>query len=143
MASPDRPITLQHEPRHLIVDADRPLLDLLVTNLLSNADKYSPPATPIDVVVGSDDDETTVRVLDRGMGLVDVAPGQLFTPFYRSARAKATTGGLGIGLAACRRVAEALGGRIWARPRDGGGSEFGFALPLAKPLDPEGLVVLA
>jgi PAS domain S-box-containing protein len=140
---PDRPITLQHEPRHLIVDADLPLLDLLLTNLLTNAHKYSPPSASIDVVVGSDDEEAVVRVLDRGIGLVDVAPGQLFTPFYRSAQARATTGGLGIGLAACRRVAEALGGRIWATAREGGGSEFAFALPLAKPLEPESRVVIA
>jgi PAS domain S-box-containing protein len=140
---PDRPITLQHEPRHLIVDADRPLLDLLLTNLLTNAHKYSPPGATIDVIVGSTDDDATVRVLDRGIGLVDVAPGQLFTPFYRSAQAKATTGGLGIGLAVCRRVAEALGGRIWAEPREDGGSDFGFALPLAKPLEPEGRIVVA
>ncbi|HEV2005236.1 MAG TPA: ATP-binding protein, partial [Candidatus Limnocylindrales bacterium] len=49
--------------------------------------------------------------------------------------AKARAGGLGIGLAACRRVADALGGRIWATARDGGGSVFGFALPLASTFE--------
>jgi PAS domain S-box-containing protein len=141
---PERLVSLQHEPRHLIVDADRPLLELLLDNLLSNAHKYTAGPEPIDVVVGTDDEETTVRVLDRGMGLGGVAVADLFTPFYRAPAAKAAGGGLGIGLAACRRVVEALGGRIWARSREGGGSEFGFSLPLAQPLDTgEGQPLLA
>ena len=59
----------------------------------------------------------------------------MFTAFYRTEDAQARSGGLGIGLAACKRVVEALGGRIWAEPRDGGGAEFGFALPLASALN--------
>jgi two-component system sensor kinase FixL len=56
---------------------------------------------------------------------------RLFEAFYRAETARGTSAGLGIGLAACRRVVESLGGRMWAGPREGGGSEFGFALPLA------------
>lgn len=129
---PDRVIDLQHEPRHLIVEADRPLLELLMNNLLSNADKYSPIHEPIEVEVGAASGEATVRVLDRGIGLGEIESERLFTPFYRSPRAKATSSGIGIGLAACRRVADALGGRIWAAPREDGGSDFGFSLPLEK-----------
>ena len=129
---PEREVTLEHEPRHLIVEADRPLLELLVNNLLSNADKYSVAGLPIDIVVEADDSEAKVRVLDRGIGLDGIESDRLFTPFYRSPQAKATTSGIGIGLAACRRVVEALDGRIWARPREDSGSEFGFSLPLAE-----------
>src|SRR5205823_14119843 len=100
---PERPVTLQHEPRHLIVEADRTLLDLLVDNLLSNAHKYSREPEPIEAIVGAGEHETTVRVLDRGIGLTGVAPENLFAPFYRAPEAKAASGGLGIGLAACRR----------------------------------------
>ena len=129
---PERDVTLEHAPRHLIVEADRPLLELLVNNLLSNADKYSPAGLPIDIVVESSDSEAMVRVLDRGIGLDDLDADRLFTPFYRAPTAKATTSGIGIGLAACRRVVEALEGRIWALPRADGGSEFGFSLPFAE-----------
>jgi PAS domain S-box-containing protein len=126
-----RHIELIGEPRHLIVEADRPYLDLILENLLGNALKYSPPESPIEVTIGATDTEAQVVVLDRGIGLEDADPEQLFSAFYRSEPARNHTAGLGIGLAACKRVVESLGGRVWARAREGGGSEFGFALPLA------------
>jgi PAS domain S-box-containing protein len=128
---PERVIALTGEPRHLIVEADRPYLDLILENLLSNAVKYSPPEAPIEVVVKSTDGEARVLVLDRGIGLQGTDMEQLFTAFYRSEPARSRSSGLGIGLAACKRVVESLGGRVWARAREDGGSEFGFALPLA------------
>jgi len=130
-----RKIVLTNEPRNLIVEGDRPYLELLVENLLSNADKYSPQEEPIEIAVTAADDEAIVEVLDRGIGLDSAESERLFTAFYRTDSAKARAGGLGIGLAACRRVADALGGRIWATARDGGGSVFGFALPLASTFE--------
>jgi PAS domain S-box-containing protein len=128
---PERKIEMTGEPRHLIVEADRPYLDLILENLLGNAVKYSPPEAPIEVAIRATDVEAQVAVLDRGIGLEDSDIEQLFTAFYRSEPARNRAAGLGIGLAACKRVVESLGGRVWARPRDGGGAEFGFALPLA------------
>ena len=128
---PQRAIELTSEPRHLIVEADRPYLDLILENLLSNAVKSSPARSPIEVVIRATDAEAQVLVRDRGIGLDGADTDQLFTPFYRSESARSRSAGLGIGLAACKRVVESLGGRIWAAPRQGGGSEFGFALPLA------------
>jgi PAS domain S-box-containing protein len=132
---PARKIVLTNEPRNLIVEGDRPYLELLVENLVSNADKYSPPEEPIEITVSAEDGQAIVEVLDRGIGLDTAESERLFTAFYRTDSAKARAGGLGIGLAACRRVADALGGRIWATARDGGGSVFGFALPLASTFE--------
>ena len=128
---PDRSISLEVEPGQMVVEADRGHLEMLLDNLLTNATKYSPASTEIEVVVSSDGQEACVTVLDRGIGIGDADPGQLFTAFYRTEAAKMRSAGLGIGLAVCQRIVDSLGGRIWARPREGGGTEAGFALPLA------------
>jgi PAS domain S-box-containing protein len=132
---PGRRVAITAEPRHVIVEADRTYVELLVENLLANADKYSPQGTAVEVEVRVRDGEAQVVVLDRGIGLSDVELAQIFAPFYRSEKAKRQANGIGIGLAVCKRVAEAQGGRMWVRPRSGGGSEFGFALPLVDPGD--------
>lgn len=132
---PGRAVTLRMEALSAVVDADETYLTLLVENLLGNAHKYSPPESPVDVEVTSDGLETTVRFLDRGMGFGDTPPETLFEPFYRSPEARFAANGIGIGLALCQRIVTALGGRIWALPREGGGAEVAFALPLQGPGD--------
>ena len=74
-------------------------------------------------------DEVLVRVLDRGTGVSAEEAERLFELFYRSPQATRTASGAGIGLYVSRGLITAMGGRIWTRPRDGGGSEFGFSLP--------------
>lgn len=109
----------------------------VVENLLGNADKYSPPGRPILIRVWEVGDEALVAIRDRGMGFGATSPEALFEPIYRSPEARSTASGLGIGLALCQRIVQALGGRIWAKPRNGGGAEVGFALPIpAAILDP-------
>jgi PAS domain S-box-containing protein len=104
-------------------------IEQVVNNMVSNADKYSPRDTPIEIVVKGAEDEVSVHVLDRGVGIAPTEEQQIFEPFYRSERTAARTGGMGLGLAVCKRVIEAQNGRLWARRRRGGGSDFGFALP--------------
>ncbi len=127
---PDRRITLKAAPMHAIVEADAGYLELLLGNLLTNAAKYSPPGKPIDVVVRARKDHGEVVVRDRGIGISDDEVPKLFSAFYRGNGARLMGNGVGIGLTVCRRLIESLGGRIWAAPRKGGGSEFGFSIPL-------------
>jgi PAS domain S-box-containing protein len=130
-----RRIELTGRRPRAIVDADEAYLMLLVENLLGNAVKYSDADTVVEVRVTEVDDEVQVAVLDRGIGIDAVTAERMFEPFYRSTAARTTATGLGIGLALCQRVVTALGGRIWARPRDGGGADIGFALPISKDVD--------
>jgi signal transduction histidine kinase len=128
---PEREIRLDVEADEMIVEGDQGYLELLVGNLLANADKYSPETELIEVVLRRAGDEARVTIRDRGIGVPDDVD-RLFTAFYRTDAARRLAGGLGIGLSASKHVVELLGGRIWANPREGGGSEFGFSLPLAE-----------
>ena len=127
---PGRQVAHLGVAHQLMVDADRTNIELLIENLLSNADRYSPAGSDIDVILQAAGDEAQVLVLDRGIGLCEDDAAALFAPFYRSATAKKQANGIGVGLAVCKRVVDSHGGRIWAKARDGGGSEFGFALPI-------------
>jgi PAS domain S-box-containing protein len=133
---PDRPVAFIGVPEQLIVDADATHLDLVLQNFLSNADKYSPADSPIDIVLDAGSGEARVRVLDRGIGVTADESKQVFAPFFRTDEAKRRANGIGVGLAVCQRIVDGHGGRIWAGPRPGGGSEFGFALPLDDGTDP-------
>jgi PAS domain S-box-containing protein len=132
---PDRVIRLSIDRPSLIVQADSIALEMLIENLLSNADKYSEAEAPIDVEVALDDETAIVRILDRGIGIAPDIADDVFTPFFRSDQARRTASGIGVGLAVCKRIVEAHDGRIWASPREGGGAEIGFALPLSSDLD--------
>lgn len=101
----------------------------VMQNLLSNAAKYTPAGSTIEIVAASEPDGVTVRVLDEGPGLAEETSELLFDLFYRAPEAARRAPGAGIGLFVCRQLIEGMGGRIWARPRDGRGAEFGFWLP--------------
>ena len=134
--NPDRTVEIVGDRPRAIVDGDETYITLLLENLLSNAAKYSPPGAPIEVDISAAGDEVVVEVLDRGLGLDEVDSERLFEPFFRAEPARSAANGLGIGLALCQRIVAALGGRVWARARDGGGAAVGFALPIAtEPAD--------
>jgi PAS domain S-box-containing protein len=127
--SPMRVIELR-APEELIPVLCEPLYtEQVLRNLISNAEKYSPWDRKIEVVIEHSPGELCVSVLDRGSGIDPGEVERIFTPFYRSPRTSSKAGGVGIGLAVCKRLIEAQGGRVWARPREGGGSDIGFALP--------------
>jgi two-component system sensor histidine kinase KdpD len=111
--------TVQGEPTYV---------EQVLRNLLSNAAKYGGDSGRVQVVVEALEDEVEVRVLDEGPGFPAEESSRLFELFYRSPLTSAKAGGAGIGLFVCKRLIEAMGGRIWARPGDRGGAEFGFTL---------------
>jgi K+-sensing histidine kinase KdpD len=128
---PEREIRLTTSPPSAVVDGDSTAIELLIENLVSNADKYSPPNEAIEVHIERREGEACLHVLDRGIGIAGDDAGSVFTPFYRTDEARLKASGMGVGLAVCKRIVEAQGGRVWAGPRDGGGADVGFALPLS------------
>jgi signal transduction histidine kinase len=128
-----------HPDRHLLVHTQDggwvwgvpAYTERIIDNLVTNALKYSPPDEPVEIDVDRNEREVNVHVLDRGIGIQPDEQQRLFTLFYRSVRASKVASGNGIGLVVCKRLAEMQGGRVWAAPRPGGGSEFAFSLPSA------------
>jgi two-component system, OmpR family, sensor histidine kinase KdpD len=117
--------------------ADLPLLPLdanlmvqLLSNLLENAIKYTPPGTHIRISACCEDTVVRLVVEDTGPGLGMDAPEQLFEKFTRG-RVESNSGGVGLGLAICRAVARLHGGDISAAPSPTGGARFEVTIPLA------------
>src|SRR5581483_1822416 len=96
----------------------------------SNAAKYSPPGTSVQISAGVEDGQVAVRVLDTGPGFGQDEADSLFELFYRSPTTSKKAAGAGIGLYVSRALIEAMGGAIWARPLPEGGAEFGFTVPI-------------
>jgi K+-sensing histidine kinase KdpD len=126
-----REVTFVDQSYGALADGSPTYIERVVTNLVTNADKYSPPAEAIDVRVERSDRDVTVRVLDRGSGVSAEERAKIFQPFYRSSATSASAPGAGVGLTVCKRLAEAQGGEIWVEGRPGGGAVFAFRLPSA------------
>ncbi len=126
---PGRPIGVNYAADLLPVMADNTYMEQILRNLLSNADKYSPPGLAIELDLQNHGDEVEIRVLDRGNGIDPEEAELIFTRFYRAARTARGVRGMGLGLTVCRKLVEAQGGRIWAEARACGGTEVAFALP--------------
>jgi signal transduction histidine kinase len=129
---PSRPIEVNVNDQLEPVSAEPHYLEQILRNLLSNADKYSPSDSPIEVEARAGDGVADISVLDRGVGIAPEELDLIFDRFYRSDRTATQAAGIGLGLTVCKRLAETQGGQIWARARDGGGLEVGITLPLCK-----------
>jgi signal transduction histidine kinase len=105
-------------------------VEQVLRNLVGNAAKYGPPEGPIRIAGSVSGGFAEIQVLDAGPGIRTDDLERVFELFFRSRETAARVSGAGIGLFVSRQLVELMGGRIWARQRDGGGSEFGFTLPL-------------
>jgi signal transduction histidine kinase len=112
------------------VFADYNRLERIITNLLSNALKYSGPGAPVLVRARRIAAEVEVAVIDQGRGIAPDDLPHLFERFYR-AKGERATEGIGLGLYITKQLVEAHGGRIWVESEVGNGSTFMFTLPLA------------
>jgi signal transduction histidine kinase/ActR/RegA family two-component response regulator len=131
----DASVTIHvHVPEGYVgVMADRTRLRQILTNLVANAVKYNRRGGDVDIDVNLRRGQRDVvfAVRDTGAGIPARHLEELFEPFNRLGQETSTVVGAGVGLALCRRLVEAQGGKIWAQSVEGQGSTFTFVLPMA------------
>ena len=112
--------------------ADRDKIGSVLSNLISNAIKYSPESKLIKIATVSDQQSITVSVGDHGMGIKEADLKKLFDRFYRVENpAMRNIAGFGIGLYLSAEIIQRHNGRIWAESSPGEGSTFYFQIPNA------------
>jgi signal transduction histidine kinase len=116
------------------IAADRVQIEQVLVNLVRNAIEAASAAHPGrggEVIVETSLGMQAIRVdvLDNGGGISETVQARLFEPFFTT-----KPQGVGLGLSISRSIVEAHGGHMWAAPRAGGGSQFGFELPVAPPV---------
>ena len=124
-----RAVTTRVPPDLPLVPMDDVLIEQVLINLLDNVLKYTPAESPIEVSAEDGGGAVLIEVADRGPGLRAGEERRIFEKFHR-AEAAPTQRGAGLGLAICRGIVNAHGGRIWAENRPGGGVSVRFTLPV-------------
>lgn len=128
----ERDIEVDLEPDLPPLMADRDMMVQILTNLLSNALKYSPPQSAVSVQARRKDATVEVAVKDLGIGMTEEESGRIFGKFFRVDRDEVReAGGTGLGLYITKQLLERQGGRITVRSEPGLGSTFLCALPAA------------
>jgi two-component system sensor histidine kinase KdpD len=112
-----------------MVSLDATLFVQLLSNLLENATKYTPPGTRIDISAAMDSTGVRIVLEDNGPGWGNKDPERLFEKFSRG-QVESATGGVGLGLTICRAIARLHGGEIRARSNREGGARFEIAVPV-------------
>jgi signal transduction histidine kinase len=130
-AAPERTFRpfLPQDP--VIVRCDPLRMEQVMNNLVSNAVKYSPPSSDIDIILERDGAAARLSVWDRGIGMSQADLERVFEPFRRGGNV-GNVAGSGLGLFVTRRIVEAHGGRIEVTSTLGSGTVFSVSLPLAR-----------
>src|SRR5712692_1854353 len=127
---------LTHLPDDLLlVELDYMQIDQVLTNLIENAVRYTPPKSPIEVSAYTEYKQVILSVADRGPGIPPADLERVFDKFYRVLHSRhpgSYPTGSGLGLAVCKGLVEAHGGRIWMKLREGGGLVAFVMLPVGK-----------
>jgi PAS domain S-box-containing protein len=121
---------VQSAPPGIVVFADADRLEQVLTNLVDNALKYTPPGGRVEVQVAAVNGEVEVVVNDTGKGIRPEDLPHVFERFYRSDRSRTRgSGGTGLGLAIVKHIVEAHGGRISVSSRPNEGTTFTVTIP--------------
>jgi two-component system, OmpR family, sensor kinase len=131
VVAPQREITL-NAASPIVVNGDDTRLRQVVGNLVRNALVHTPPTSPIEVSVATEDSVARMSVADHGSGLEAEDAQRIFEPFYRADPSRSRdSGGAGLGLSIVTAVVAAHGGHVKVKETSGGGATFEVELPLA------------
>jgi two-component system sensor histidine kinase KdpD len=121
-----------------LVYADYVQIDRVMTNLLENAIRFTPPGSAIKVSARAEAATMTIAVTNQGPAIPERLHSHLFDKFYRVSEDRAPGMGTGLGLSICKGIVEAHGGRIWVESPVAGnaGARFVFTLPLPPEMLP-------
>lgn len=125
---PRRPMDISLPDGELPFVGDRVLIEQIVTNLLSNAEKYSPGACPIGVELRLDSGLYVCEVTDRGLGIPEVERARIFDRFYRATNVSHLSG-TGLGLSLSQTLAQLHSGEIFFSAVEPKGTRFTLTLP--------------
>ena len=120
---------VQRAPKSLVMKIDPTAIERVVSNLLSNALKYTPRGGAVELVLESSDAGVRLSVLDTGPGIDEDLAGRLFGRFERAAGESRRKVGTGIGLSLVKELIEGHGGKVSAQPRATQGTEMRVELP--------------
>lgn len=130
----ERTVRVDFAPGFPMVSCDALLVERVFVNLIENAAKFSPAHSAITIAGSFDSKEIAVAIRDEGAGIAEGMEEAIFGKFVRGVPHE-TAPGLGLGLAICRAIVDAHGGRIHASNRAGGGALIAFTLPLGTAPD--------
>ena len=129
-----RDLSVDVPPKTPVVYSDEGKIFQILSNFLDNAAKYSPPGTAVKVQARTEGEGVTVMVCDSGDGIPAEEQDRIFERFYQVDQSSTReVGGTGLGLYICRRLAEALGGRVWLERSGSDGSAFALWVPISGP----------
>ena len=129
-AGKEQRVTLHLAEAHCQMVGDAQRLEQVLINLLTNAHKYAPPGSNVEIRSYRVGDICRIQVRDSGPGVPDDEREEIFRPFYRSSlHQQDRTASTGLGLPIARTIAELHGGRLWYEPVPGG-SLFVLTLPI-------------
>ncbi len=118
------------------IKTDSLILKEIITNLVSNAIKYTPDNGSVTINVSPRTYDVQVSVTDTGWGIPKYAQDQIFSKFFRAHNiVKRETTGTGLGLYLVKGLLDRLGGKVWFVSEEGSGTTFSFSLPRAKKAD--------
>ena len=134
-----RPIAPSHSLRVTgntgrLIKGDRERIQQVLTNLLTNAVKYSPGKEEVGIDLSATMDHVIVKVRDHGIGIAPEHLEKVFQRFHREQHAQQHFPGLGVGLYIASEITKEHQGKLWAESALGAGSVFHFSLPAATPV---------